>query len=167
MVTRKDLAVSNVFCMSLYVSNHSKAVDSSVYFNISAPTTSGPASSVSTTSSTSSPAVAEHTSAAEDSSETDPSEGEAGLGTETKVGIGVGVAVALILGIAAAGWFVMRSRRKTSRNLPEDIIPATYTNTVVTSPRWQARAHHELGEGHWQRHGGTPVEMDTSYANSH
>ncbi|KAK2753843.1 hypothetical protein FQN55_000207 [Onygenales sp. PD_40] len=115
--TTKDLKVSNLFFLSIFLEGETGAQSNSHYFNISVPksdadatTTTSVSKSASATISIDSTSTSTPTSASQ-SSPSPPSSPSIELGTGAKVGIGIGAAAALALGVMI-GWLLFGRKKK-------------------------------------------------------
>lgn len=113
VITNKDLSVSPVFVMMLFVTEATTASDETVYFNItSGETTAASSSSASATASSTlstTPSIISATSTAT-ASESASTNNTPALSSSAKIGLGVGIPVAAIVGVLAT-WLALRRRR--------------------------------------------------------
>lgn len=123
VVTNKDLSVSNVFVMMLFVTGATSASDMTVYFNItsddsdsastddSSTSTSGSsASSSATTRAQLSPTLPVSNPSASTTASDAASQSSSDMNSSAKIGLGVGIPAAAIVGVLAT-WLVFRRRR--------------------------------------------------------
>lgn len=179
----KDMDVSNIFMMSLYVEGGTEIMANSHYFNISSrstdsgsSTTSSSTVSSSATSSTSVSLAAptstgsssETTASAAATTSTPAAASSGNLSKEAMIGMGVAIPCAVILGIAA-GWFFFGRRRKNQQPKPVDHAPDYESNAPAMSTASPGQSRHsnaytgttQNGQfyGAVPRHGSPPAEM--------
>ncbi|KAJ0115067.1 hypothetical protein J7T55_001476 [Diaporthe amygdali] len=123
VVTNKDLSVSNVFVMMLFVTEATSASDMTVYFNITSPdsdsastddsstsTSASSASSSATTRAQLSPTLTVSNPSASTTASDAASQSSSDMNSSAKIGLGVGIPAAAIVGVLAT-WLVFRRRR--------------------------------------------------------
>ncbi|OBT48160.1 hypothetical protein VE00_01073 [Pseudogymnoascus sp. WSF 3629] len=135
--TNKDLSVSNMFYLCLFVEGESASAANSHYFNITGTAASAIVQLTSTTQSTSSTETTSSThttsstiadtptptSAAESTSTSSTdvvSPPPAGMSVGVKAGIGIGIAAAITSGIIA-GWFIFGRRKRKNVELQKNM----------------------------------------------
>ncbi|KAJ4417494.1 hypothetical protein N0V82_006158 [Gnomoniopsis sp. IMI 355080] len=141
VVTNKDLTVSPVFVMLLFVTGAETASDETIYFNItstetacstaSASATASASSTASTASSSSSPTT---TSAAASGSTSSDSSSD--LSSSAKVGLGVGIPAAAIAGVLAC-WLALRRRQAAPNGQPN--VEGQYASNGAHPPEEKHR----------------------------
>lgn len=104
--TQKNLTLSPMFYLNLFLEGELTALVNSHYFNITAKSTTSTTSS-STTSPTPSSATSSNTASASQTS----TPASSGLSAGAKAGIAIGVAGAMFLGVLA-GWLILGRRAK-------------------------------------------------------
>lgn len=128
VVTNKDLSVSNVFVMMLFVTGATEASDMTVYFNItgtdsdsdsdSASTSTSSASGSATTKAELSPTSTDSTPSASTTASDAASQSSSDMNASAKIGLGVGIPAAAIVGVLAT-WLVFRRSRAPTPQVRE------------------------------------------------
>lgn len=131
-MTNKDLSVSNVFVMMLFVTGATNASDMTVYFNITSPdsdsastddsstsTSTSNASGSATTRAQLSPTQTVSNPSASTTASDAASQSSSDMNSSAKIGLGVGIPAAAIVGVLAT-WLVFRRRRAPTAQVSEE-----------------------------------------------
>lgn len=162
--TAKDLTVSNVFLLSIYIEGGTVVEGTSHYFNISSKSVkSATTTSSSTSSSTTSSSIFEVPSSTESpvttatsttSTTAPPTANSNGLSQGATIGLGVGVPCAVALGVAV-GWFFF-GRRRRSQQVPQNHTPYDDSNRDAMSMGWPEHSSVYTTTQHGQLYGQVP-----------
>ncbi|KAL1861689.1 hypothetical protein Daus18300_008657 [Diaporthe australafricana] len=173
VITDKDLALSNVFLLSIYIEGGTVVEASSHYFNISSKsvdsttTTGSSILSSTTSSSTTSSSVSVDvptstesslsTSTSTDSTTTPSTASSNGVSKGAMIGMGVAIPCAIILGLAV-GWFFFGRRRRRQQNGQNHAPGGDSSRDAMTSPEHSSMYAASQPSQHGQFYGAVPRE---------